>query len=95
MQHVANSTATLAFPCTITAMALQGGVLIDDDDEIAYPDDQLDNTTIDYVLRRAPWPPAILEDAEPHPEAKVPFLPPPKPELAPTADPVDPSQQNV
>ena len=62
MQHMANSSAALAFPSTITAMALQVRVLFDNDEETTYSQDPLDNTAIDYVLRRAPSLPAIPEN---------------------------------
>ena len=39
MQHVASSSVALAFPSTIIAMALQAGVLVDDDEEMVCPQD--------------------------------------------------------
>ena len=65
MQHVAKSTTTLAFPCTIMAMALQAGVQVDDDEDLAYSDDPLDNAILQYVFRRVPRPPQILAAEEP------------------------------
>ena len=85
MQHVANSTAALTFPCTITTMALQAGVQVDDDEVLAYPDDPLINAVLHYVFRRAPQPPQLPAAEAPHQEAEAPSPPPPEPEPAPAA----------
>ena len=94
MQHVANSTAALAFPCTITTMALQAGVQVDDDEAIAYPEDPLTNAVLHYVFRRAPPPPQIPAAEVPQQEAEAPPSPPPEPEPAPAAA-AAPPQQNM
>ena len=95
MQHITNYTAALAFPCTITTMALHAGVQVDDDEDIAYSDDLLDNATLRYVFRRVLQPPAILEEVEPQQEAEVLLLPPPEPKPALAAAVAKPPQQNV
>ena len=92
MQHIANSTAALAFPCTVTAMALQAGVQVDDVEELASLDDPLDNAVLQYVFRWAPWPPSIPATEETQQEAEAPPPPPPEPEPAPVEA---PPQQNM
>ena len=66
--------------------------MIDNNEEIAYTQDQLDNVAIDYALRRAPPPPAIPKDREPHQEVEMPPMPLLEPEPAPTAAPAEPPQ---
>ena len=95
IQHVANSTATLAFPCTITTMAVKAGVVIHDDEEIALPDDSVDNAIVNYVFRRAPPPPAMSADEKPHQDAQVPPPPPPKVEPTLADASAEPIRQNV
>ena len=85
MQHVINSTATLAFLYTITAMVLQVVVQVDDDEDIAYSDNLLDNAVLQYVFRWAPRLPPILAAEEPQQEAKAPPPPPPEPKPTPAA----------
>ena len=65
MQHIANSTTALAILSTITTMALQARIQVDDDEELAYLDDPLDNAILQYVFRLPLRPPLILKAVEP------------------------------
>ena len=71
-------------------MALQAGVQVDDDADLAYPDDPLANIVLQYVFTPAARPPQILSTEEAQQEAEA----PPEPKPAPVAT-VESPQQNV
>ena len=82
MQTMAIIASALAFPSTITTMALQAGVLGDADDEIFEFEDPLTDVTIHYVLKRALAPPRV--PCEPEGNLEVEAQPPPPSALEPT-----------
>ena len=71
-------------------MALQAGVQVNDDEDLAFSDDPLDNAVLQYVFRRTPRPHQIPTVEKPQQEVEAPPQPSLKPKLAPAATATEP-----
>ena len=69
--------------------------MIHDHESIGIPDNPLDNAAVNYVLRRAPPPPAMPADEDLPQDVEVPPPPPPEAAPAPADAPAEPIRQNV